>query len=77
MGGGKEVEVDRGRMLRHSFFFGFAGQGTKLAAFAAPCFENEYFRHLRSLKRSRKDVSLHDRIGTDKEGNDFTLISTS
>ncbi|MDQ0110634.1 RNA polymerase sporulation-specific sigma factor [Paenibacillus harenae] len=29
--------------------------------------------HLRSLKKTRKDVSLHDPIGTDKEGN-ITLI---
>lgn len=29
--------------------------------------------HLRSLKKARKDVSLHDPIGTDKEGNEFTL----
>ncbi|MNI41727.1 RNA polymerase sigma-K factor precursor [compost metagenome] len=30
--------------------------------------------HLRSLKKTRKDVSLHDPIGTDKEGNEITLI---
>ncbi len=30
--------------------------------------------HLRSLKKSRKDVSLHDPIGTDKKGNEITLI---
>ena len=31
--------------------------------------------HLRSLKkRNPKDVSLHDPIGTDKEGNEITLI---
>ncbi|MDQ0058954.1 ClpP class serine protease [Paenibacillus harenae] len=29
---------------------------------------------MRSLKKTRKDVSLHDSIGTDKEGNDITLI---
>lgn len=28
--------------------------------------------HLRSLKKARKDVSLHDPIGTDKEGNELT-----
>ena len=26
------------------------------------------------LKKTRKDVSLHDPIGTDKEGNEITLI---
>jgi RNA polymerase sporulation-specific sigma factor len=30
--------------------------------------------HLRSLKKTRKVVSLHDQIGTDKEGNEITLI---
>lgn len=34
----------------------------------------EILMHLRSLKKSRKDVSLHDPIGTDKEGNEITLI---
>jgi RNA polymerase sporulation-specific sigma factor len=30
--------------------------------------------HLRSLRKTKKDVSLHDPIGTDKEGNAITLI---
>ncbi len=37
------------------------GKGTKLATFAARCIENEILMHLRSLKKTRKDVSLHDR----------------
>ncbi|MCM3131144.1 hypothetical protein M3625_26265, partial [Paenibacillus sp. MER 78] len=44
----------------------------KLATFAARCIENEILMHLRSLKKTRKDVSLHDPIGTDKEGNELT-----
>ncbi len=51
-----------------------ADKGTKLATFAARCIENEILMHLRSLKKTRKDVSLHDPIGTDKEGNEITLI---
>ena len=47
-------------------------KGTKLATFAARCIENEILMHLRSLKKIRKDVSLHDPIGTDKEGNELT-----
>ncbi|MFX3634612.1 MAG: sigma-70 family RNA polymerase sigma factor [Candidatus Pristimantibacillus sp.] len=50
------------------------GKGTKLATFAACCIENEILMHLRSLKKTRKDVSLHDPIGKDKEGNEITLI---
>ncbi|MGN7311774.1 RNA polymerase sporulation sigma factor SigK [Alkalicoccobacillus gibsonii] len=50
------------------------GKGTKLATYAARCIENEILMHLRALKKVRKDVSLHDPIGTDKEGNEITLI---
>ncbi|MGO4542259.1 sigma-70 family RNA polymerase sigma factor, partial [Paenibacillus sp. 2TAB19] len=32
------------------------GKGTKLATFAARCIENEILMHLRSLKKTRKDV---------------------
>ena len=49
-------------------------KGTKLATFASRCVENEILMHLRSLKKTRKDVSLHDPIGTDKEGNEIALI---
>ncbi|WHY70564.1 RNA polymerase sporulation sigma factor SigK [Fictibacillus enclensis] len=50
------------------------GKGTKLATYAARCVENEILMHLRALKKTKKDVSLHDPIGTDKEGNEITLI---
>jgi hypothetical protein len=36
------------------------GKGIKLAAFTTLCIENEILMHLRSLKKTRKDVSLHD-----------------
>ncbi|WP_062049960.1 RNA polymerase sporulation sigma factor SigK [Bacillus sp. JCM 19034] len=49
-------------------------KGTKLATYAARCIENEILMHLRALKKVKKDVSLHDPIGTDKEGNEITLI---
>lgn len=49
-------------------------KGTKLATYAARCIENEILMHLRSLKKVRKDVSLHDPIGMDKEGNEITLV---
>ncbi|WP_284638129.1 RNA polymerase sporulation sigma factor SigK [Paenibacillus silviterrae] len=49
-------------------------KGTKLATFAARCIENEILMHLRSQKKTKKDVSLHDPIGTDKEGNEISLI---
>ena len=50
------------------------GKGTKLATYAASCIENEILMHLRGLKKTKKDVSLHDPIGQDKEGNEISLI---
>lgn len=37
-------------------------------------FRTEILMHLRALKKVRKDVSLHDPIGQDKEGNEISLI---
>ncbi|MBE3596569.1 MAG: RNA polymerase sporulation sigma factor SigK [Hydrogenibacillus sp.] len=49
-------------------------KGTKLATYASKVVENEILMYLRSKKKSRKDVSLHDPVGVDKEGNEITLI---
>lgn len=49
-------------------------KGTKLATYAARCIENEILMHLRSLKKVRKDISLYDPIGSDKEGNELNLM---
>jgi len=50
------------------------GKGTKLATYAARCIENEILMHLRSLKKSRGEVSIYDPIGVDKEGNEISLM---
>ncbi len=47
--------------------------GTKFATYAARCIENEMLMHLRTRKKSNRDVSMDESIGTDKEGNDLTL----
>ncbi|NLK08341.1 MAG: RNA polymerase sporulation sigma factor SigK [Firmicutes bacterium] len=49
-------------------------QKTRLATYAARCIENEILMHLRSTKKTRKDILLYDSIGADKEGNEITLI---
>lgn len=51
-----------------------AGKGTKLATYAARCIENEILMHLRTLKKTRKDISLHSPIGQDQEGNEISLL---
>lgn len=48
--------------------------GTKFATYAARCIENEILMHLRTRKKMNRDVSMDESIGTDKEGNDLTLL---
>ena len=47
---------------------------TRLATYAARCIENEILMHLRATRRNRAELLLHDPIGSDKEGNEITLI---
>ena len=49
-------------------------KGVKIATYAAKCIENEILMHLRSNKRNFQVASLSDSIGTDKEGDEITLI---
>jgi RNA polymerase sporulation-specific sigma factor len=49
-------------------------KNTRLATYAARCIENEILMHLRSIKKSRSEVLLFESIGTDKEGNEISLI---
>lgn len=51
-----------------------ADKGTRLATYAARCIENEILMYLRTLKKTRGEVSMYDPIGTDKEGNSINLI---
>src|SRR5690554_5554029 len=47
---------------------------TRLATYAARCIENEILMHLRSIKKNKGDVFLQEAIGSDKEGNEITLL---
>lgn len=49
-------------------------KGTRLATYAARCIENEILMHLRSIKKTKGEVSIHDPIGVDREGNEISLI---
>ncbi|HHX75732.1 MAG TPA: RNA polymerase sporulation sigma factor SigK [Firmicutes bacterium] len=49
-------------------------KGTRLATYAARCIENEILMHLRVVTKRKAEVLLHDPIGTDKEGNEITLL---
>lgn len=50
------------------------GKGSQLATYAAKCIENEILMYIRSNKRHRSNVSLSEAVGTDKEGNEVTLM---
>lgn len=49
-------------------------KGTRLATYASKCIENEILMNIRTNKKNKVQVSLHDPIGTDKEGNEISLI---
>ena len=54
-------------------------KGNRLAAYASRCVENEILMHLRSRKKSGKEISLYEPIGTDREGNEirpYDIIET-
>ena len=51
------------------------GKGTKLATYAARCIENEILMYLRTLKKTKLDVSLEEPIGQDSEGNELNLLA--
>lgn len=50
-----------------------AGKG-KLSTYASRCIDNELLMLLRSKKKSSREVSLFDPIGTDREGNEISLL---
>ncbi|PWI57196.1 RNA polymerase sporulation sigma factor SigK [Sulfoacidibacillus thermotolerans] len=49
-------------------------KGVRLATYAARCIENEILMHMRALRKVSKDVSIHESIGQDKEGNEVSLL---
>ena len=48
-------------------------KGARLATYCSRCIDNEIRMHLRATKKHNGDVSIHDSIGCDKEGNSITL----
>ena len=49
-------------------------KSARLASYAARCNENEVLMYLRGKKKSSKEVSLYEPIGTDREGNEIQLF---
>ena len=48
-------------------------KNNRLGTYAARCIENEILMMLRTKKKTSKEVSLYEPIGTDREGNEIQL----
>ena len=51
-----------------------AGKTTRLSTYAAKCIDNELLMMFRARKKYSREVSLYEPIGTDKEGNEISLL---
>ena len=49
-------------------------KASRLSTYAARCIENELLMYFRAKKKHSKEVSLYEPIGTDKEGNEISII---
>lgn len=49
-------------------------KNSKLATYAAKCIDNELLMMLRNRKKTTREVSIYEPIGTDKEGNEISLL---
>lgn len=49
-------------------------KNSRLAAYAARCIDNELLMMLRSKKKTSREVSIFEPIGTDREGNEISLL---
>ncbi|MBU5479705.1 RNA polymerase sporulation sigma factor SigK [Blautia sp. MSJ-19] len=51
-----------------------AERSARLSTYAARCIDNELLMMLRAKKKYSREVSLYEPIGTDKEGNEISLL---
>lgn len=51
-----------------------ASKNSKLATYAARCIDNELLMMLRARKKTSREISLYEPIGTDREGNEISLL---
>ena len=49
-------------------------KNSRLGTYAAECIDNELLMLMRSRKKTAREVSLYDPIGTDREGNEISLL---
>ena len=49
-------------------------KGTKLTTYCARCIENEILMFFRGNKKNSKNISLNEKVGFDKDGNEITFL---
>lgn len=49
-------------------------KGSRLATYLAKCIDNEILMHIRRSKKFQNEVSMNDTIGSDRDGNEITLM---
>ncbi|MBQ8413428.1 MAG: sigma-70 family RNA polymerase sigma factor, partial [Lachnospiraceae bacterium] len=49
-------------------------KGSRLVTYASRCIENELLMRLRQERKEAREVSIYEPIGTDKEGNEISLM---
>ena len=49
-------------------------KSARLSTYAARCIDNELLMMLRARKKTSREVSLYEPIGTDREGNEISLL---
>ncbi len=49
-------------------------KSSRLATYVARCIENEVLMHFRAAKKTKQEQHLYDPIGSDKEGNELSLM---
>ena len=49
-------------------------KGNRLGTYAAKCIDNELLMMFRARKKSTREISLYEPIGTDKEGHEINLL---
>lgn len=52
-------------------------KGNRLVTYAARCIDNELLMMLRAKKKTSRDVSFYEPIGTDRDGNEISLLDVT
>lgn len=49
-------------------------RGIRIGTYAARCIDNELLMYFRTKKKTNREISIYEPIGTDKEGNQIQLL---